>query len=50
MRKDATPEDIQVDVYEFLAITGMPVEYEFRMPVLGEKAIIRGKQIDRSPQ
>jgi hypothetical protein len=50
MRKDATPEDIQVDLYEFLAITGVPDKYEFRMPVLGEKAIIRGKPIDRSPQ
>jgi hypothetical protein len=50
MRRDGTPEYVQIDVYQFLAFAGVPGKYEFRMPVLGEKAIIRGKPIDRSPQ
>jgi hypothetical protein len=46
MRSDGTPDDTQIDVYEFLAFIRVPVEYEFRMPILGEKTIIRGKPID----
>ena len=50
MRREGTPDDVQIDVYQFLAFAGVPGKYEFRMPVLGEKAIIRGKPLDRSPQ
>ena len=46
MRRDGTPDDIQIDVYQFLAFAGVPGKYEFRMPILGEKTIIRGKPID----
>jgi len=46
MRTDGTPDDTQIDVYEFLAFIGVPVEYELRMPILGKKTIIRGKPID----
>jgi hypothetical protein len=46
MRSDGTPDDTQIDVYEFLAFIGVPVEYEFRMPILGKKTIIRGRPID----
>jgi 4-amino-4-deoxy-L-arabinose transferase-like glycosyltransferase len=46
MRSEGTPDDTQIDVYEFLAFIGLPLEYEFRMPILGGKTIIRGKPID----
>jgi hypothetical protein len=46
MKRDAAPDDIQIDVYQFLAFTGVPGEYEFQMPILGPKAVIRGKPID----
>ena len=46
MRIDGTPDDLQLDVYEFLAFAGVPGKYEFRMPILGQGAVIRGKPID----
>jgi hypothetical protein len=48
-KRNVTADDIYVDVYEYKGVVGVPAEYEFRMPILGKGAVIRGERIQPSP-